>query len=329
MSSGQEYDGTGSAPTIAGYRVVLATPRKLPKASRLVGRVVVLDIAFASESGGRRNSFERSTLKLIDALGERLAGWIDHHDSDHHSRFAGDPRFVLATKAEHGACPEMITPQLVTRIGQVDTIVCHTDFDGLASAAKWIRGGREPYEGCDTDAHAIDTRALFPSDLGQRFDRALRARPRNASLCYHIVEHLADGLAESSRWALIDEAASEIMPREQQARSLAERYRALSDELVLVDVGVNTEPYDRTLLLLLGQARARMAAVVDGDTVTFAAPYDSGVNFVARFGLSGGMPTCVSIHRARLDEALAQLAAFSRGREVECHKPSSADDDTH
>ena len=92
--------------------------------------------------------------------------WVDHHDSEEHALYKDDPRFVLATKAEHGACPEMITPELVARAGRIDTIVCHTDFDGLASAAKWIRDGVEPYPGCDDDARAIDTRIGTP-ELGR------------------------------------------------------------------------------------------------------------------------------------------------------------------
>jgi len=117
--------------------LAFASPRKLPRARDLKGRVVVLDVAFASDasSGG----FEKITLPFIEQLGPRLAGWVDHHDHVLHVRYRDDPRFVLATKAEHGACPEMVTPAIVERIGQVDTIVCHTDFDGLCSAAKWLR----------------------------------------------------------------------------------------------------------------------------------------------------------------------------------------------
>ncbi|HZO11644.1 MAG TPA: hypothetical protein VFB62_00245, partial [Polyangiaceae bacterium] len=63
----------------------------------------------------------------------------------------------------------------------------------------------------------------------------------------------------------------------------------------------------------LGQERAPMAAVIDDETVTFAAPFDSGVDFVARFGLSGGMPTMVSIHTSKLDDALAALGARRSG----------------
>ena len=113
-----------------------ATPRKLPKPRELRGRVVVVDVAFASEaaSGG----FAKITLPFIDGLGARLVAWVDHHDHVEHARYKGDPRFVLATKAEHGACPEMVTPEIVARVGAVDTIVCHGDFDGLCSAAKPI-----------------------------------------------------------------------------------------------------------------------------------------------------------------------------------------------
>lgn len=289
-------------PSVAGYRLAIATPRRLPSPDALPGRVAVLDIAFASQSGGRKSSFERTTQRFIERLGDRLAAWVDHHDSDHHARFAHDPRFRLARKAEHGACPEMVDPDVVARAGHVDTIVCHGDFDGLASAAKWIRGGREPYPGCDDDARAIDTRTGLPSEIGARFDRAIRARPRDPELALAIVSLLAAGL--EGDFTTIDEAGGALAPLEARAEALADGYRALTDDIVLVEAEGD---YDRTLLLLLGQQRATIAVVVDRDTATFAAPYDSGINFLERFGLSGGMPTLVSLHRARLSEALQRL----------------------
>lgn len=299
MTHGQDHN-------VGGKQIAFGTPRKLPKAHALEGRVVVVDIAFASTSGGRKKAFEKTTLKLIDQLGERLAMWVDHHDSEHHADFADDPRFVLATKAEHGACPEMVTPELVERAGPVHTIVCHNDFDGLATAAKWILGGHEPYPGCDDDARAVDTRTGMPSDTGMRFDRALRARGRDEVLQLAVIRQLVDRLDNERAWRIIDEAGAELAPREAQARKLAESYRELTDDLVVVDA-TGAAPYDRTLLLLMGQERARMAAVIDADNITFAAPYDSGVNFLTRFGLSGGMPTCVSVHRGQLERALVSL----------------------
>jgi hypothetical protein len=295
---------------LAEHWVAFGTPRKLPKVADLQGRVAVLDIAFASESGGRKKGFEKTTRKFIDGLGERLVAWIDHHDSVHHRLFADDPRFVLATKAQHGACPEMVTPERVRALGPADTVVCHTDFDGLASAAKWLRGGVEPYPGCDADARAIDTRIGFPGAYGLRFDRAIRARPRDPALLHHIVAQLTSGLARDADWVPIGQAEQALLPLEDESKRLADLYRCnASSSVVFLDLkGREHLPYDKTLLLLHGQQKATIAAVADGDTVTFAAPFNSGIDFLRLFGLSGGMPTLVSLHRAKLGMALRALA---------------------
>jgi len=294
--------------------LAFASPRKLPKAKELKGRVVVLDIAFASEASGK--GFDDITRPFIEQLGPRLAGWVDHHDHVLHAKYKLDPRFVLATKAEHGACPEMVTPEVVARIGAVDTVVCHNDFDGLCSAAKWIRQGVEPYPGADDDARAIDTRIGTPSTIGARFDRALRARPRDLALFGIVVRHLSSGLNDGSLWARIDEAASELSAIEQTTREIAVRYAivplagpARAPNLAFLEASDQHGRYDKTLLLLMGQARARIAMVLDRDTLTLAAPFDSGLDFLALLGLSGGMPTLVSIQKERLREALEKLGA--------------------
>lgn len=292
--------------------IAFASPRKLPKAKDVKGKVVVLDVAFAAEtaSGG----FSKVTLPFIQGLGPRLAGWIDHHDHVKHAEYAHDPRFVLATKAQHGACPEMVTPELVARIGPVDTIVCHTDFDGLCSAAKWLREGREPYVGADDDARAIDTRIGQASALGQRFDRAIRARGRDTALLGLIVRHLASGLSDASLWAPIDAAASELAKNEEVAREIARGYVVLPAKghervraVAFVDATKHRGRYDKTSLLLLGQERAPVAALIDTDNLSLAAAFDSGISFLALLGISGGMPTLVSIPATRLKEALHTL----------------------
>jgi hypothetical protein len=302
--------------------LVFATPRKLPKARELKGRVVVLDLAFASDAAGGSGSggFEKVTLPLIVGLGTRLAAWVDHHDHARHADYADDPRFVLATKAEHGACPEMVTPEIVARTGAIDTIVCHTDFDGLCSAAKWIRGGVEPYPGADDDARGVDTRTFAPSPIGDRFDRAIRGRSRDASLFGLIVRHLATGLADASLWGPIDAAAVGFAKAEASARAIAQRFAVIDlkppagfpaacTSLAFVDATPERGSYDKTQLLLLGQERARVAALLDTDTLSFAAQFDSGINFLGALGLSGGMPTLVSIPATRLREALHALGA--------------------
>jgi hypothetical protein len=306
--------------------LAFATPRKLPKPRELKGRVVVLDVAFASEASG--GGFEKITRPFIEGLGTRLAAWIDHHDHVQHAAYAGDPRFVLSTKAEHGACPEMVTPELVQRVGQVDTIVCHTDFDGVCSAAKWIREGKEPYPGSDDDARAVDTRLGTPSAVGQRFDRAIRARSRDQALLGLVVRHLAGGLEDAALWTPIDEAARELASAEQAARAVADRYEVVElrprGDIVLaagigetrraavVDATIDHGRYDKTLLLLLGQERASVAMVVDRENLTVATPFNSGINFLTLLGLSGGMPTLVSVHSQRLGDLLTLLGADTK-----------------
>jgi hypothetical protein len=296
--------------------LAFASPRKLPRARDLKGRVVVLDVAFASDVAG--GGFEKITLPFIEQLGSRLVGWVDHHDHVMHARYRDDPRFVLTTKAEHGACPEIVTASVIERIGPVDTIVCHTDFDGLCSAAKWLRGGTEPYPGADDDARAIDTRTAIPGAIGQRFDRALRARPKDTALFGLVVRHLAEGLRDPSLWEAVDRAAAELAPIEALTRRIADGYRVVDvrptsglpatvHSLAHVDATAHHGKYDKTLLLLLGQERAGLAMVLDLDTVTLAARYDSGVSFLDLLGLSGGMPTLVSIPKKRLEEAVEKL----------------------
>lgn len=294
--------------------LAFATPRKLPKAASVRGRVVVLDVAFASEASG--GGFEKITRPFIDGLGSRLAAWVDHHDHALHADYKNDPRFVLSTKAEHGACPEMVTPDIVARAGAIDTIVCHTDFDGLCSAAKWMREGVEPYPGADADARAIDTRLGVASSTARRFDRAIRARGRDPGLLGLVVRHLSNGLADHALWHEIDAAGAELDAVEKTTADLAKgwaRYEIPKPtaprctSLAHLDVTDRKVRYDKTMLLLLGQERASIALLIDGETLTLAAPFDSGMNFLELLGLSGGMPTVVSVNVDRLHDALTAL----------------------
>lgn len=74
--------------------LAFASPRLLPKVDKLVGRVVVIDVAFAA-TVGTSVSYEQTTLPFITGLGDRLAAWIDHHDHERHLDWRNDERFVL------------------------------------------------------------------------------------------------------------------------------------------------------------------------------------------------------------------------------------------
>jgi len=283
------------------------TPRTLPPADRLSGRVAVLDIAFASEGGG--TSFEKTTLPFIRGLGNRLAAWVDHHDHERHVDFANDKRFVLSTKAEHGACPEMVTPEVVRDAGTVDTVAVHLDLDGLYSGAKWVLGGVEPYPGADADARAVDTRRGKPGAIGERIDRALRAHFRDENLKHRIIQFLVARGKAPLHWEEIDRAAREIDPLLDQSRRLAGHFRVSGGVAYVAVTG--GPPYDKTDLLLQGQERAPVAVVHDSGSLTIAADFESGLDFVKLFQLGGGMPTRVTVPEARLDEVMAKLSALT------------------
>lgn len=302
--------GTGwpHAQNVGGFpHLAYGTPRKLPKPDSLPGRVVVLDVAFAANAGGA--SYEKTTLPFIEGLGSRLAMWIDHHDHCRHADYADDSRFVLRTKAQHGACPELVTPARVAAAGPVDTICCHLDFDGLCSAAKWIRGGIEPYEGADDDARAIDTRLGEPSERARILDRALRARPRDEALRGLMVRYLSDGARDSGMYREFQTAAEALEAMEREAKRLATRYE-IRGGLAICDATRRAGPYDKTELLLLGQRLAPISLVHDETTVTVAASFDSGIDLVRALGLTGGMPTRVSVAAKHLHEVIEVLTRF-------------------
>lgn len=285
-----------SSPSLA-----FASPRKLPRAAALHGRVVVLDIAFAAIGLGK--GFEKTTGAFIHQLGPRLARWVDHHDHPLHAEYRKDPRFVLATKAEHGACPEMITPALVADTGPVDTICCHFDLDGLYSAAKWILGGREPYPGADDDARVVDTRIGVASAEADRIDQALRAHWLDETLKLRVVSYLVGGLQPGIERDSIVAAAADFRRRADAAASLADRF-VVEAGIALLEIPASAAAFDKTELLLIGQQRAVVAIVVEAGNATIAADFDSGLDFVELLGIGGGMPTRVNVPAKRVPEAM-------------------------
>ena len=286
-------------------QLYFTSPRVLPRADKLHGRVVVLDVAFAATIG-TTVSFERVTRPFLDALGARLAAWVDHHDHERHAEFAGDPRFVLATKAQHGACPEMVTPELVRQTGPIDCIMTHVDLDGLYAAAKWILGGEEPYRGADADARAVDTRIGTPGPTAVRIDRALRAKFRDDQLKRAVVQYLVEGMKKGVHDDVIREAAAEFERRDAATQMLAQRY-TIRGRVAVVDTQGSAGQFDKTDLLLAGQQKAAVSIVRDSGMLTIAAPFESGWDFVALFELGGGMPTRVTIPEQKLDAVIKKI----------------------
>ncbi len=271
--------------------------------------MAVLDVAFASEGGGA--SFDKTTLPFIKGLGSRLAAWVDHHDHERHADYVGDPRFILTTKAQHGACPELVTPEVVRAAGPVDTVAMHLDLDGLYSGAKWVLGGVEPYEGADADARAVDTRrGPARARSRSRIDRALRARFRDETLKHRVIQYLVARTKAPVLWEEIERRRALIDPLLDESRRLADGFR---DRRTASPTSRRRgKPYDKTELLLLGQERAPVAVVRDSGSLTIAADFESGFDFVKMFDLGGGMPTRVTVPEARHERGHDQAGGRDR-----------------
>jgi hypothetical protein len=279
-------------------------------AQKLQGRVVVLDVAFCADTP--RSSFATTTLPFIQTLGERLVLWVDHHEHERHADFSSDPRFILSSRKEHLAVPEMIIPDLVQSAGQVDTIVAHGDFDGIMAAAKWLLGGEEPYLGADEDARAIDSRIGKPSEMGEFIESAIKARLQDNEFRQVILRYLLSRCQDKKAEGLIQQAAQEYRSIMDRTMQWAQHYQ-VDGSLAIVDIREEREPIDLTLLLLEGQKLAPIAIVRSRNLktgepqFTIAAATDSGYDFVKLFDLKGGMPTRVTLPDERYFEAIAKL----------------------
>jgi hypothetical protein len=281
-------------------RLVWVThPRHLPKAPP--GRTVVVDVAFAAAG-----QWKSKTRPFLDALGPRLLAFVDHHEHrEAWPCYRDDPRFVLVHNRLAHACPELVTPALVERIGGldvVDDVVAHHDFDGLLSAVKLLRGGRAPWDEADEDARAVDSpgRGHRLSALGERVSLAMEestvTRSREAALAFQT--RLARALVDDARLepALDDEVrtlASTAAHAVDEARRIVERSGRLEAPGVFV-VRVDTRQDNRLRrhLLLLAEERAAVGALWEpdpqGGAWLTAATFDERLDLEQVEGFEGG-----------------------------------------
>jgi len=253
--------------------------------------VAVVDVAFA---GG--DNFEKSTLPFLQALGDRLAIWIDHHEHPvGWARYRDDPRFLLVPNRIAHACPELVTPEAVRRAGPVDAVVAHADLDGLLSAVKFLRGGEPPWPEADEDARAADSpgrgHALSPRAalLSAALDHAaaeLRTAQREA-LRQQIVQALAQGELPPALQARVAELAEAHRAALAPVDSLAAQAREEARGVLVVRVPkALSRPVKKALLSRL-EERAPVGVVIEGRAVT-AATFRDGLDLALCDELTAG-----------------------------------------
>jgi hypothetical protein len=288
--------------------VHFAAPYRLPDPAQLGDAVVLLDIGFCADHEGR--SFESITEPFIQGLGGRLKLWIDHHTHARHAEFAQDERFVLVPRDQAPACPELVTPERVASAGAVDTIVCHSDFDGIASAAKFLLEGEEPYAGCDADARAIDSLIGTASARALRYAAALAIR-HDEPMLRMVLMSLVEGTESAPAVKAIDEAAKKYGARVERTRQAV-----AAGELIggawLVDGRKSKRKLDRTQALLMAQERALYGLFLGADgRLSLATKMSTPIDLPSVFGTRGGMLNRITLPLNRLNEVLRFVERLS------------------
>lgn len=276
--------------------IVWAThPRHLPKPPG--GRVVVVDVAFAAGT-----QWKTKTRPFLEALGDRLAKFVDHHvHKDAWPLYANDPRFVLVPNKQAHACPELVTEALVNEVGKVDSIVAHCDFDGAVAAAKWLRGGREPWPGADEDARAIDSpgRGHALTEGGARFAYAMDEasaryeREQQIDFMTRATRAIENGETTPALDDELDALAAGARAAESRDRAHAAAHgEALSDAVFLTRVSEKLDNRSRRNLLLYAEEHARIGALLEPDPQgghwLYAATFDEGLDLEDVAGFAGG-----------------------------------------
>tara|TARA_B100000683_G_scaffold270362_2_gene309080 strand:+ start:1323 stop:2327 length:1005 start_codon:yes stop_codon:yes gene_type:complete len=279
------------------YNIIWAThPRHLPDAPS--GHVVVLDVAFAADS-----QYKIKTMPLIDALGDRLHYWIDHHyHPEAWERFSEDPRFVLVPNDIAHACPELITEELVAQSSdEIDTIIAHCDFDGALSAVKWILGGKEPWPNADEDGRAVDSPGRG-HDLTPRGEHIALAMDEiysttNTQNRLRYMTELVWAMARDDWPEDFKHKINLFAQRAKEKERLAEENtrdlgKFESKDIYVVRLERKLDNQDRKYYLVAAENRARVGAVIEkepkgGNWITVAT-FDPTIDLAQIKGLSGG-----------------------------------------
>ena len=277
--------------------IVWAThPRHLP-AVPPVGRVAVVDVAFAAGKEWRSKS-----LAFAHALGDRLVAWVDHHEHpEAWAHVKNDARYVLVRNREAHACPELVTPELVTGAGKIDVVVAHCDFDGAIAAVKWLRGGKAPWPEADEDARAVDSpgRGHSLSPFGARIagamDEASASYSREKLLA--LMTAIATALTNNDFSPGLDD---EIDRLARAAAAAAARDRALAQShgkleapgVFVVRVGKKPDNRSRRNFLLYAEEQAAIGVLHEPDPKggfwMIAATFQEDINLEHAAGFDGG-----------------------------------------
>lgn len=299
-------------------------PTRLPSLLSDGGTVAVVDVAFASAA-----HFDGVTQPFIQSLGDRLLLWCDHHEHPlGWAYYQKDPRFLLVPNRLAHACPELITPDLVTRIGMPETLVVHADFDGILTAVKLLRRGEPPYPEADEDARAVDSpgRGHVLSKRGLRLSQAIDEALSTFSgkarreFFHELVVALVEENFSPSLEGLIGRSAACSRKAQAMAASIARASGSLElPELYVIRVVGRRQGRERKTLLRIAESNARIGVVIeteDNHSWLTAATFDESIDLSDIDELVGGRSDFRGCERlngvASMEPLLQKLSCLAR-----------------
>lgn len=227
----------------------------------------IVDVAFAGAETVTK------TYDFIEAAGERLRAWVDHHEHpEGWPRFRSDPRFTLVSSRFAHACPELVTRDVVRAAGPVGAVLAHHDFDGLMSAACWLREGEPPYSEALEDARATDSpgRGHVLSARGARWADALSEAGAELeeeayfSFFRALVDVLVTGSEPPSFTRELDRFAAEARRTEEKARLLAETRAVEAPGVCVLRLPAQLDRRMRRAILSILEGDATVGLVLEG-----------------------------------------------------------------
>jgi hypothetical protein len=272
----------------------VGSPNRLPRPPK--GRVAVLDVAFASDQ-----MFDLATEPFIAAVGDRLALWCDHHEhAAGWAKHRDDPRFLLVPNRIAHACPELITPEVAARAGELDALVIHGDFDGLLTAVKLLRGGEPAWPEADEDARAVDSpgRGHTLSARGLRLANAVDESVANFTTGQRrdfltaLLFALVEGAEPAALAEQIDRAAEAAAEAHLESIEIARGHgKPEQPGLFVVRLNGRRKGRQRKGILRWAEEHAPIGVVIEhegGNTWLTAATFDEEIHLGDVSLLSGG-----------------------------------------
>ncbi len=287
-----DFDGVASA-ALKGKQLGISAEeiRVIFTQPFLVGKLIIpddIEEIYVVDIAPNKDNIQM-TKSFIEALGERLKVWYDHHIGWNTPETSG------LTTAQGG--------KVVAQTARACAAMLGPSSDELVQ-----------------DAIIADTREGQLSPRGLLIEQACKANIQDDSIRVAAVKLL---LGDESQKAVLEKAALKYVAIQRETERLVATY-AITGKVAVIDTRDKSVygSFDMTQLLLAGQKKAPFAVALFTDPKKkenrVIVATQSGKNLVELFGLSSGAPFRIDLEVARLPEILEKLNTPDGDRPCNC-----------